>query len=278
MSWTEETIKSWDDFVNLVDNVISIEKPLSDTYTFRGQSDSSWQLVHSLMRCLPKEIAAQDAIETEILLLQEFMSQAHLHVNQSILPESNSDLIGWWVVMQQHGAPTRLLDWSRSAYAATYFAVNERWQQDGAVWLFNTQSVTNHAAKTYTNGIRRVLTLGQQQSFLCNPNATNEPLLLQSGRSSERIVAQQARIFVCGQILANHGDVIEEAIETEENQNRPNNWYRKLIIPGDLKPEFLARLRTFNITASSLFPGVDGLGRSTTEVALLAGAQFNINN
>ncbi len=38
MSWPEETIKSWDDFVNLVDNVISIEKPLSDTYTFRGSS------------------------------------------------------------------------------------------------------------------------------------------------------------------------------------------------------------------------------------------------
>lgn len=275
MSWPEFKVKSWDDFVKFVDEVIPLGNPLLDTYMFRGQPDSSWPLATSLRRRLPKGITSQDAVDIEKLLLQEFKSQAHLHVNESILPTSRADLLGWWTLMQHHSAPTRLLDWTTSAYVAIYFAIDQHWGQDGAVWLFNSQSVANHADNTYNNGNRRVLTISQQQNFFWNPNATDEPLLLQSGQRSERIVAQQGRFFVCGQILANYDDVMEGAIKSEENQNQPSDWYRKVIIPGDLKPEFLARLRTFNITASSLFPGLDGLGRSITEAARLAGAQCN---
>jgi hypothetical protein len=42
-------------------------------------------------------------------------------------------------------------------------------------------------------------------------------------------------------------------------------WNSKIVIPEKLKPEFLRRLQIMNITANSLFPGVDGLGRSVRE-------------
>ncbi len=49
--------------------------------------------------------------------------------------------------MQQHGAPTRLLDWTTSAYVALYFAVCENFESDGSLWLFNVHDL--HTKKNF---------------------------------------------------------------------------------------------------------------------------------
>lgn len=38
-------------------------------------------------------------------------------------------------------------------------------------------------------------------------------------------------------------------------------------MPKSLKAEFLKKLRLMNISSRSLFPGIDGLGRSMDEIA-----------
>ena len=48
---------------------------------------------------------------------------------------------------------------------------------------------------------------------------------------------------------------------------------RKFVIPSGLKPRFLANLQMMNITASVLFPGIDGLGRSIKEMLGLEAAR-----
>jgi hypothetical protein len=43
----------------------------------------------------------------------------------------------------------------------------------------------------------------------------------------------------------------------------------KMVACKDLKPAFLRNLRTMNITASSLFHGLEGLGKSMDEMVLM---------
>lgn len=71
---------------------------------------------------------------------------------------------------------------------------------------------------------------------------------------------------MCFEILRKHNCMIEQ-IGTE--------YIRKIIIPHECKPDFLLRLREMNIAASSLFPGVDGLGWSVQELVSL-GAHYKL--
>ncbi len=65
-------------------------------------------------------------------------------------------------------------------------------------------------------------------------------------------------------MLIDHADTIPSVLET-------NGATRllKLVIEPELKADFLLRLRTMNVSANSLFPGIDGLGRSVRELVRL---------
>ena len=46
-------------------------------------------------------------------------------------------------------------------------------------------------------------------------------------------------------------------------------FFKKYTFPADLKCILLHKLRQMNISAASLFPGIDGLGRSVAELVHL---------
>jgi len=89
--------------------------------------------------------------------------------------------------------------------------------------------------------------------------------MIYTDRKNERTVRQQGTFSVSNNILRNHDDLI---VEMAIKADKPSGLY-KLEIPSHLKLEFLARLRQMNITSESLFPGLDGLGRTIRETLLL---------
>ena len=84
---------------------------------------------------------------------------------------------------------------------------------------------------------------------------------METAHHSVRSAPQQAVFTVCKNVLADHSEVISDAFAGQEHRYPLN----RVIVPAGLKNEFLSRLRTMNITPSSLFPGLDGLGRAARD-------------
>lgn len=119
----------------------------SARWLFRGHRDSSWKLQPKLERVLQDrfKIALTEAapIEIERRLVREF--KRHLHRYTSDLPDDNDDL-RWLALMQHHGAPTRLLDFTYSFFVGLFFAIEAAKPSDHcALWAINHDWLWNKA-------------------------------------------------------------------------------------------------------------------------------------
>lgn len=268
MAWPESTVRDWEDFQSTASRLAGSATATQFGYLCRGQSRSEWRLTPSLHRTFPASISAADALAVEQRIEQEFFAQAHLHVDPFLLDPQKAIVFERWALLQHVGAPTRLLDWTSSPYVGAYFAVEGDWDADGALWLIHGHDVLAHALEAFDPR-----DTGRLSDSL-RPDSPKTTGIFNSHRRSERIVAQQGLFTVCRNILGDQHDLLDEACAKSEG--KPDTSYRKIIIPKALKPTFVLQLRAMNVTAASLFPGADGLGRSMREMARLA-AHFPAN-
>ncbi|HUJ87217.1 MAG TPA: FRG domain-containing protein [Burkholderiales bacterium] len=261
MEWGDQTVDSFEDFVRFMRDVLPSTGSEDRLYWFRGQSDASWKLEPSLMRSLRHfELSLKEALQLEEQALGIFRCKAHLFLSPTLLAKIYTKPC-WWAVMQHHGAPTRMLDWTISPYVAAYFAaLHDGNKAPGAVWAFCSKNlhrsfVTRHgqppefddpAAVSWYEG--RLQELRDQQVVL--------PLEFKYV-TSERIAAQQGRFTMGFDVLRNHNECIQAQVGDDH--------VRKIVIPHEKKAEFLLRLRDMNITGAALFPGIDGLGQAVSE-------------
>lgn len=78
------------------------------------------------------------------------------------------------------------------------------------------------------------------------------------------MVAQQCVFFVSNDLASDHAELLAQQ----------TNLLR-FRVPASLKASFLRRLTIMNITANSLFPGIDGLGLAMSEMAALESKYFS---
>ena len=290
--WTEPA-KSWEDFLTWMGQ-------LQDSWCFRGQRESAWTLRTSLDRAVRvryENVKVEtpdghhfvhsghyhlDRFEEESNLLFRFKQQAHQLIPHTPPPD---DKASWFALMQHHGAPTRLLDWTASPYVALYFAIEDKPQEksdgdekadgeedDGysAVWAIDLnwlelkkqkhlESIDAKERTAYLNGL-----LEQR----------NEPLIVKIDppHGNERMSAQQGFFLWKLYETTPFFDQILISMMLDPIQERP--VIRKLKVGGDLRIEFLERLRHMNIHRGSLFPGLDGFCKwLTTDLELRVAKQ-----
>ena len=133
----EIVIKDWDGFTEVI-NEFDLTVPPRLTHIYRGQSDESWELEPSFHRHfksipLPK---IETLLKIESFALREFCSQSHLYASEKVV-SSDRSVLEWWMLMQHHHAPTRLLDWTSSPYVAAYHACAKDFEKNGAVWALH---------------------------------------------------------------------------------------------------------------------------------------------
>jgi hypothetical protein len=78
-------------------------------------------------------------------------------------------------------------------------------------------------------------------------------------RFDARQAAQQTLLFYPTSVGASFE---ENLADVAAQVGRPMTFLRKFTIPDKLRPEILQDLTSMNVTAASLFPGMDGFARS----------------
>lgn len=260
MPWPEQPISSWAHLGKIAGELAAAGGSAA-AYLCRGQADAGWDLTSSLVRLLPPGLARADALATEKSAVERFKAQAHLHLPHSWLPPQSppAGLADWWALMQHYSAPTRLLDWTYSIYAAAYFAVNSSWDRDGAIYLVHGGRLGTAMSERFGAKVR----FADEEFVSDRPVARLVPWT--PARQTDRIVAQQSAFTVPLDVLADHGALIEESLSPRGPDGAEIN-YHKLVVPARLKPPLVLQLRYMNIAAHSLFPGADGVGRSVADV------------
>jgi hypothetical protein len=112
--------------------------PLAEArWIFRGQSDADWPLAPLIERI--QLTNGYDIREAERGMLLAFKRRAHQYLQH---PPEDKDTLEWLALMQHYGAPTRLLDWTRSPHVATFFALAEADPEKGSAgWAVDAQSL-----------------------------------------------------------------------------------------------------------------------------------------
>jgi len=245
-----ETIKvaSWQEFNDLT--------LLLDGWAFRGQQDANWLLQSSLARYLSSFVhEAPNWRVQEQRAIRIFRRKAHTYVSDARVLSDDLRCLG---LMQHHGAPTRLLDFTKSPYVAAFFAL-ERAIHESAVYAVNTPALYRDLAvpKTAPDLTRDTIdprkTGNFEKFFLPDINP-----IIWFGEPTEmdrRLIAQAGTFMVPG-LLHKPLDKIFEQYASDKD------LVCKIVIPLSVRDEGMRSLYRMNITNASLFPDLEGLARS----------------
>jgi len=236
-------IDAWDGYLDLIDS------DELKNWAYRGQADSAWQLWPTITReLMNRSVQKQYWTDQEHRSIWIFQRKCtpYLEIRPAI-----TDLFQWLALMQHHGAPTRLLDFTWSPYVAAFFAF-EASTSDSAVWAINSPDLgSNCFTPEYLRGdwvpspqeaLKKYGIVSENEIVIGEPFSKNQRLIAQSGT------------FVCPFDISRP---IDEILGQRENT------ITKIVMKGSkLRQQALRELYRMNLTYATLFPDLDGLARS----------------
>lgn len=218
-------------------------------WAFRGQADETWPLWSKLTRELMNREVHPNHWEGQEKYILRFFQRHSFHFVAKMA--EIDDTPRWLALMQHHGAPTRLLDFSWSPYVAAFFAL-EATKKDSAVWAVNSGDLKSFAFGPYRGEDLR-------------PVPLNEVLESVDARGPDAVVFGEP-YFKNQRLIAQSGTIAWPQDITrplEQILSRRPNMVAKIIFRGkEVRHHGLQELLRMNITNATLFPDLDGLAKS----------------
>lgn len=242
-----QTITSWNEFAELTASL--------DGWAFRGQRQAEWPLYSSISRHLrdfvPERSLWQQREERGVRV---FRRKAHNYFADSQILDDDLRCLA---LMQHHGAPTRLLDFTKSPWVAAFFAL-ETATGDAAVFALNTPALwrlrpgpdldcAHTELDPRKSGNFQKYFLSDSYNFVW----TGEPTQL-----DRRLMAQSGTFVIPGVI----DKPVEEIISTYDTTEV---LLKKLVLPAQqIRTQGMQALYRANLTNATLFPELEGLAKS----------------
>lgn len=220
---------SWNEFKSHISSISKFK------YLFRGQQ-KPWRLCTSFHRRGRYRIS--EFTTKDVRQLHQRLSAITSHFFNLNQPDQNG---AFFNLLQHHGYPTPLLDWSHSPYVAAFFAFRDRpigYRGDDVVriYVFNNEE--------------------WQKRFLqiqnLDPPFPHLSVMEFIAIDNPRLVPQQAVTTV-----TNVHDIEAFVLEREKETNV--RYLSAIDIPANERELAMRDLRFMGITAGSMFPSIDGV-------------------
>jgi hypothetical protein len=220
---------SWKEFQSLVPDITDSNS------IYRGQS-KPWRLKTAFHR--KNRYRISEFVNKDVKQLHRKLSAITSHYFDLNTPEQNG---AFFNLLQHHGYPTPLLDWSYSPYVAAFFAFRDRppnyqGNEDVRIYAFNNEEWQKHF----------------QQIMFLDPAFPHFSVSDFVAIDNPRLTPQQAVT------TATNIDDIEAYILSKQ-QKGDTKYLMAIDIPAKERAVAMRDLQVMGITAGSMFPGVDGV-------------------
>lgn len=228
---------------------------------FRGVSRTGYSLMPSLYRH-PIILSSTALLGLETQLVTRFRERAQPMVGRP-LPDDKLEML---FLMQHHGMPTRLLDWSENAFVALFFALSHAEKDAGGksigascVWLLKpiwwnktVQSHITYSGEPFSVGDSRLtngyVEIGDGTALM------EKPVAVYGVHNSPRIISQRGVFTLFGS-----STTPMEAVYT--SGTFAQNALMKIEIKGAHQDVVFQELMSAGVLDSTVYPDLDGLAR-----------------
>jgi FRG domain len=178
-------------------------------------------------------------LQQDVATLHRHLSLRTSHVFNLSIPDENGAFLN---LVQHHGYPTPLLDWTFSPFVAAFFAFHKIKNSDARRNVDDKVRIFIFDEKAWRGTL-------PQFNFLTwrKPHFSIMEFI---AIDNERLTPQQSISSVT------NVDDIETYIRSKENPEQ--QFLRAVDLPINQRPEVMKELSVMGITAGSLFPGLDG--------------------
>jgi FRG domain len=223
-------ITSWEEFRRFVRDLEHYR------YMYRGQESNQWRLRTCFHRMGRADLMR--FLGVDVPALHQHLSSMTAHVFNLFDPIQHGAFVN---LVQHHGYPTPLLDWTYSPFIGSYFAFNDLPRERVAPYRKVRIFVFDKLQWCMDFNQLQKLSPARPHFSILDALAINNP----------RMVPQQALSSVT------NVDDIESYIKQRETE-RGKTYLQIVDLPASERRLVLQELSLMGITAGSLFPGIDG--------------------